>query len=255
MSSLVSYDTVALDNGEPCFQITMTAPRANALEPDLLAQLHRTFDALEQSGVQKTMICGGRNFSTGGDVGRFFEAAQQGQAESYARQVVPVLQDLVHRMIEMPVLFACALRGAATGGAAGILFASDIAVAAPDAFVQPYYVVMGFAPDGGWASVLPERIGVGPAQGWLLANQRHEATDLQRIGLVQAVDETPETKLLTMFAEMETDSTLATKSILWNENSRARIREGLDAETSAFLSLIERQETLSRMEQFLKQSG
>jgi len=33
-----------------------------------------------------------------------------------------------------------------TGGGAGFLFAADLAVLAPDAFVQPYYTRMGFAP-------------------------------------------------------------------------------------------------------------
>lgn len=255
MTDLISCEILDLPGGEACFRITMTAPRANALEPGLLAALHAAFDALERSGAQKALICGGRNFSTGGDVGRFFEAVQEGRAEDYARAVVPVLQDLIARMIAMPVVIATALCGAATGGSAGLLFGSDLTVAAPGAFVQPYYGTMGFAPDGGWTVVLPELIGTAQARGWLMANHRHEVEELLRLGLVQAVDEAPETRALALLGAIETGSALATKAILWNAPRRAALRAGLDAETSAFLDLIGRQATLSRMKQFLQLSG
>lgn len=255
MSGLVSCTETGLPGGEPCFRITMQAPRANALEPGLLAELHNAFDALERSGAQKALITGGRNFSTGGDVGRFLEAAQQDRAESYAEQVVPALQDLILRMTAMPVLIAAALRGAATGGAAGLLFAADLAAAAPDAFVQPYYGVMGFAPDGGWAALLPELIGAAPAQGWLLANTRHGAAELMRLGLVQAVDDDPEARARALLAGVEAGTALSAKQLIWNGTRRAGLRAGLDAETAAFRKLIGRQETLSRMKQFLQPNG
>ncbi|WP_112323700.1 enoyl-CoA hydratase/isomerase family protein [Oceanibium sediminis] len=255
MTGLVSWDSVALPGGEACFRITLSAPRANALEPDLLADLHRAFDALPQSGAQKALICGGRNFSTGGDVGRFLAAALEGRAEDYAKQVVPALQDLVARMIDMPVVFATALRGAATGGSAGMVFAADLAVAAPGSFVQPYYGAMGFAPDGGWAAVLPARIGAAQAQGWLMANHRHGADELLRLGLVQAIDAAPEAKALALLGAVETGTALVTKAIIWNGPRRAEVRAGLDAETAAFLDLIGRPETLSRMKQFLQPGG
>ena len=255
MSGLVSWEKAVLPNGEACFRITLNAPRANALEPGLLAELHLAFDALEQSGFQKALILSGRNFSTGGDVSRFFEAAQLGCAESYADQVVPSLQDLIMRMIGLPVVFASAVRGAATGGASGIVFASDLVAAAPDAFVQPYYGVMGFAPDGGWTALLPELIGAGPAQSWLMANHRYGAMELRRLGLVQAIDADPEARALALLDGIEAASALAAKSIIWNDARLASVRAGLDAETAAFRKLIVRQETLSRMTEFLHSTG
>lgn len=255
MTDLISRELFDLPGGEACFRITMAAPRANALEPGILAALHTAFDALERSGAQKVLICGGRNFSTGGDVGRFFDAAQEGRADDYARAVVPVLQDLIARMIATPAIIATALRGAATGGSAGLLFGSDLAVAAPGTFVQPYYGTVGFAPDGGWTAILPELIGTAQARGWLMANHRYEAEKLLRLGLVQAVDEAPEIRALALLGAVETGSALATKAILWDAPRRAVLRAGLDAETSAFLNLIGRRATLSRMKQFLQPSG
>lgn len=255
MTQRLTFDQSALASGESCFRITMQAPRSNALEPLLLQDLHRAFDALEKAGAQKALLAGGRNFSSGGDVGRFLEASQNQTAQSYADEVVPVLQELVLRMIEMPVVFASAMRGAATGGAAGMIFASDIVAAAPDAFVQPYYGIMGFAPDGGWTAMLPELIGAGPAQSWLMTNQRHHAEALERLALVQAIDADPEARALTLLDGVETGTALTTKSLIWTEAARARVRLALDAEAVAFRNLIGRQETLSRMTKFLQPTG
>ena len=40
--------------------------------------------------------------------------------------------------------------------------------------------------------MLPELIGAGPAQSWLMTNQRHHAEALERLALVQAIDADPE---------------------------------------------------------------
>ncbi|MCG7493270.1 enoyl-CoA hydratase/isomerase family protein [Thalassobius sp. Cn5-15] len=248
----VTCAEVALPGGEVCFQITLQAPRANALEPQVLGDLHAALDALQQSGATKALLrTAGRNFSSGGDVAGFYRAAQEGRADVYADQVVPVLQDLVMRIIDMPVLFAAAIRGATTGGSAGLIFASDLVIAAPDAFLQPYYGVMGFAPDGGWTAVLPELIGAGPAQGWLHANLRHEADQLLALGLVQAVDDAAEDRALALLDGTDAGTALATKTMIWTAERRARVRAGLDAETAAFRRLITRQQTLARMTSFL----
>lgn len=242
----------ALPSGEVCFQITLQAPRANALEPEVLGDLHAALDALQQSGAQKALLrTAGRNFSSGGDVAGFYRAAQEGRAYVYADQVVPVLQDLVMRMIDMPVLFAAAMRGATTGGSGGLIFASDLVVAAQDAFLQPYYGVMGFAPDGGWTALLPDLIGAGPAQGWLHANLRHDADQLLALGLVQAVDDAAEERALALLEGTDAGTALATKAMIWTDERRARVRAGLDAETAAFRRLITRQDTLTRMAAFL----
>ncbi|WP_235811362.1 enoyl-CoA hydratase/isomerase family protein [Tritonibacter multivorans] len=233
----------------------MQAPRANALAPEILAALHSAFDALETSGIQKALITGGRHFSTGGDVARFYDAAHSGHAEDYSDKVVPPLQSLVLRMIEMPVLFATAVRGAATGGSAGLLFASHLAVAAPDAFVQPYYGTVGFAPDGGWTALLPDLVGRAVARSWLMANQRKMAEELHRLGLIQDIAAAPEDRAQDLLDGIDVASALATKSLFWNAVRREAIKSGLSAEAKAFRQLIGRGRTQSLMQTFLENIG
>ncbi|WP_170363826.1 enoyl-CoA hydratase/isomerase family protein [Ruegeria arenilitoris] len=252
MSKLVAWHIEDLPNSEPCCLIRLQAPRSNALEPGILDELHLAFDALEQSDVKKALISGGRNFSTGGDVGRFAEATRVGQVESYTAKVVPVLQALVLRMVEMPVVLASAVRGAATGGSAGMVFASDLVVASPDAFVQPYYGVVGFAPDGGWTALLPDLIGGANARGWIMANHRQGSQQLRSLGLVQAVDQDPETRTAKLLAQIETGTALATKSLFWDDKRRAVVKTRLEAETESFRAMIGRPETLTKMQEFLQ---
>lgn len=255
MTGLVACRTEALPNGEPCFHIEMRAPRANALEPVFLGELHGAFDALERSGARKALLIGGRNFSSGGDVGRFYEAALAGQATAYTEQVVPVLQALVLRMIELPVIVASSLRGAVTGGSSGLIFASDLVVAAPDAFMQPYYGTVGFAPDGGWLAILPELIGGAAARSWISTNQRNDAETLKTFGLVQDVDPTPELRALTLLNALDTNTACASKALWWDEARRAQAKDRLEAETRAFSALIDRPETQAKMHAFLQPNG
>lgn len=249
--SFVRTEIRSAPGGCDCFVITLAAPRANALEPDFLAAIEAAQEDFEDTGLRRALICGGRNFSTGGDVGRFLEAACDGQAVAYAERVVPLLQRCVLRMIGQKAIVALAGRGAITGGSAGFLFASDLAVLAPDAFVQPYYGVMGFAPDGGWTATLPERIGAGAAQDWLLNDRRFGAEELMARGLACAVDPDPENAALARLAALDIDMALAGKALIWDAARRAQVEARLAAETEAFRALIPLEATRAKMAAFL----
>jgi 2-(1,2-epoxy-1,2-dihydrophenyl)acetyl-CoA isomerase len=236
----------------PCFRIRLDAPRANALEPVLLADLHVALDAAEASGTGRVLLCGGRNFSSGGDVARFHAAAAEGRAEAYADSVVGQLQDALYRLLAMPAIVAVAARGAVTGGAAGFLFAADIAVLSPEAFVQPCYDMVGFAPDGGWTALLPDRIGAGAAAELLLRNRRLSAAEARAMGLAAEVDVAPEDRAAATLSALDPGAALAAKALIWDAERRALARRRLAAEAAAFRARIGRPEVREKMAHFLK---
>jgi 2-(1,2-epoxy-1,2-dihydrophenyl)acetyl-CoA isomerase len=88
-----------------------------------------------------------------------------------------------------------------------------------------------------------------------MANHRHGGEALMQLGLVQSVDEAPEERALALLEHVEIGSALATKSLIWTPERRARVRAALDAETKAFRTLIGRPEVLARMTQFLQPTG
>lgn len=255
MTARVTVETDRLADGTLYARLTMAAPRANSLEPGLLGDLASALDEAEAKDAKVILICGGPNFSSGGDVRAFHAASLDGQAVEYAREVVPLLQTIVARLIAMPRLLVVAARGAITGGSAGLLFAADLAVLAPDAFVQPYYAKVGFAPDGGWTALLPERIGAGRALEWLQSDRRLTAEALRDAGLATTVSDTPEEMAVKLAAKGEIGSRLAVKALIWDDISRSRINARLEAETSAFLDRIIQPDTALGMSRFLEHIG
>ena len=255
MMAKVAFENVDLPGGVACARLTLAGGRANALEPGLLGDLNSALDRAEAQHARIILLCGGRNFSSGGDVRGFHAATAGGTGQAYARTVVPLLQTIVARLIAMPRLVVVAARGAITGGSAGLLFAADLAVLAPDAFVQPYYPQVGFAPDGGWTAVLPERIGAGRAAEWLQSDRRLAAQDLHDLGLATMVSGTPEERALELAARGEIGTRLATKALIWDRARRAQVEARLEAETAAFLERIGQPDTARGMARFLERVG
>jgi len=255
MTARVTAETFHLADGTMCARLTMNAGRANSLEPGLLTDLASALDEAEAQDVRVILLCGGQNFSSGGDVRGFHAATLSGEAAAYASEVVPRLQAIVARLIAMPRLVVVVARGAITGGAAGLLFAADLAVLAPDAFVQPYYSKVGFAPDGGWTALLPERIGAGRALEWLQSDRRLSAPALCEAGLATAISDNPEEMATGLAANSEIGTRLATKALIWDDARRARINVRLEAETLAFLDRIIQPDTALGMSKFLQRIG
>lgn len=255
MTTKVAFERVDLPDGAVCARLTLAGGRANALEPVLLGDLISALDRAEALNAAVILICGGRNFSSGGDVRGFHAATLDGKGQDYARTVVPLLQTIVARLIAMPRLIVVAARGAITGGSAGLLFAADMAVLSPDAFVQPYYPQVGFAPDGGWTALLPERIGAGRAAEWLQSDRRLSAQALCDAGLATALSDAPEEQAFELAASGEIGTRLATKALIWDSARRGQVEARLEAETAAFLERIGAPDTARCMARFLDRMG
>lgn len=256
MTGLITTCFADLPSGATCARLRLAAPRANALEPGLLLALSEALDAAEKGRADVILLASaGRNFCSGGDVARFAEEVAAGRGVCYANKVVPLLQEIVLRLLSMPRLVALAGKGAITGGGAGLLFASDLAVLSPDAFVQPWYTVVGFAPDGGWTAILPERIGAGAAAGLQLTNRRLDAAAAQAMGLAAAVDADPEARALALLSDVNIDSAKATKRLIWDRARLRLVEARLKAETTAFRARIAQPDTVAGMARFLETSG
>lgn len=250
MTALVSISVAQNTCGTAYLHLKLTAPRANALEPVLLDELNTAFDVIERSDVQIVLMSGGKNFSSGGDLAGFGKAIAAGRGQKYADDVVPALQGILLRIIGMQKLFVIAARGSITGGSAGFLLTSDLAVLAADAFVQPYYSEMGFGPDGGWTAVLTERIGAGRALSWQLENRRISANEAVSLGLAACISDDPETTALDIIAGKDISACLAAKALIWDAPRRAMVAQRLASETAMFRNLIQRDETLTRITRF-----
>ena len=116
-------------------------------------------------------------------------AAPQGEAAlaAYAERVVGRLNDAILALARLPVPLVVAWQGPVTGGALGLVLPADVVVASDDAWLQPYYGQVGFAPDGGWTALLPELVGRHRAAEVLVRDRRVPAAELRDWGLVAEV--------------------------------------------------------------------
>jgi 2-(1,2-epoxy-1,2-dihydrophenyl)acetyl-CoA isomerase len=234
--------------------------RHNALVQPLLDSLFAAItEARAQNPAALVLSARGRSFSTGGDVGAFLEnATSEDQLLTYADRLVGALHDVIMALLDFPAPVLAAINGPVTGGSTGLLLASDLAVMADHAFIQPYYSEVGFGPDGGWTALLPEKIGTAKSLEIQYLNSRLSAQDAHRLGLVTRL--CPASELETHIGTWVSEITrrfpqthTATRQNIWDATRRRLVQERLDQEKSRFLDLIARPETLAGMTAFTRQ--
>lgn len=232
--------------------ITLDRPsRGNALVPDLLTDLQAALDQAAKDGGPLVLTGSGRAFSTGGDIAGFLEHVDS--MRDYAADLVGALNRVILALRLHPGSVIAAVNGPVTGGSLGLALAADRILMSETAFVQPYYALMRFAPDGGWTALLPHRIGAARASGWIASDARLHADELLRIGLADRVC-APEALQSAALAEAQDAAALDPEIILDSRHltgfDAKALSAALEAERQAFLTHIVRPETLDRMRAF-----
>ncbi len=170
-------------------RLTFNRPRArNALTfamYDRLAEICRELSA-DPGGVHAVIITGAgdRAFAAGTDISSFrdFETAED--ALGYERRMDAVLGDLE----AVPVTTIAAIRGACTGGGAGIAAACDLRIAAPDLkFGFPIARTLGNCLSVGNLSRLVALLGAARTREVIFTARLIEADEALRLGLVSEI--------------------------------------------------------------------
>ena len=138
--------------------ITLNRPaRHNALVPELLSGLLGAIEHDDcQSAAAVILRAEGRSFSTGGDLLEFKHHCDN--IGDYSRKLVGQLNRVILAMYAHPAPIVCAVHGQVTGGSLGLLLAADWVIMHREVMITPYYVAVGFSPDGGWTALLQLRI-------------------------------------------------------------------------------------------------
>ncbi len=231
------------------------AERHNSLVPELLEEM---LAALKGSGAQPgvravVLQANGRSFSTGGDVRGFYE--HRDDLETYAGEIVGLLNRVILAMIELPVPIVAAVHSIVTGGSMGLVLGSDIVLVAPEANFTPYYSVVGFSPDGGWTALLPSVIGLKRTGEILMRNGTISAEQAVAWGLasrVVAADRIREEALSTAqdLAAMKAGSIGHTKATLGPACYDLEAR--LETERARFVQQIVTEEARQGIASFLR---
>jgi enoyl-CoA hydratase/carnithine racemase len=158
--------------------------KRNALTRELIAQLMQALDDLRRERrVRAVVLTGsGSAFCAGMDLNEMQETAKDANAQALWHEDSVAYRDLLEEMLRLPKPIIAAVGGPAVAGGAGLVLASDIVLAAPEAkfgLPEPKRgIVAGLV-----APLLAFRLGGGRAAYLLLSTQLIAAEVAHRIGV------------------------------------------------------------------------
>jgi enoyl-CoA hydratase len=207
-------------------------PALNALNGPTLTQLDQIFDALaENQEVKGVIITGGgeKSFVAGADISEFLQIKGEAAVGFMARG-----QRIFDKIeaFDRPVI--AAVNGFALGGGNELAMCCDIRIAAENALFGQPEVNLSIIPGYGGTQRLPRLVGPGKAKEMILADERINAQEAFRIGLVQRVVpkgqalEEAKKVLKKILGKGPVAVKMAKKAI--NEGLQMSLREGLDLE-------------------------
>ena len=171
---------------EPAGTIILNRPnRRNALTRAMLADIGLAIDDLQnERRVCAIVLTGaGSAFSAGMDLTEMKATAELPDAHAQWGVDAAAYRNLMLKMLETTKPIIAAVNGPAVAGGAGLVLASDIVVACPDArfgFPEPRRgLVAGIV-----APLLAFRIGAGPAARLLLTSTLVDAAEAHHMGIV-----------------------------------------------------------------------
>ena len=182
----------------PVRVITFCRPRVfNALTVEMLEELERILDALQQDAACRVVILtgAGRGFMAGADISCMKEAtAQEAMAFSRATQ-------RVFRKLEMARPFTiAAVNGYALGGGLELAMACDVRLAVESARLGLPETAIGSFPGSGGTRRLVRLCGVGRAKEFLATAEKLSAAQALSWGIVEHV--VPDAQLMDRCMEL-----------------------------------------------------
>ena len=233
--------------------ITLNRPeRHNSLVPEFLDQFLGAMDTCEADTSAGVLVlrANGESFSTGGDLRGFLDNVNR--IEAYSNELVGLLNDAIVRLYDSRLPSIVAVDGQVTGGSLGFILGGDVVLVTENASFTPYYVEVGFSPDGGWGTLLPDIIGCSRAGTVQLLNQTISAVQALDWGLAAAFTESESLgdaveQLAGDLGGKHPDSVACTRRLL----RPGDLEERLERERRAFVRQICTEQAIAGVRRFL----
>ena len=179
------HEAVKVTKRVPSGTIVLNRPeRRNALSRWMILQIAEALDDLHQERKVRAVILTGAGsaFCAGIDLHEVHETSKQQDAwEQWHRDAVQI-KELYEKMLLFPKPIIAAVNGPAVAAGAGLVLASDIVVAAPEARFGTPEPRVGLV-SGLVTPLLAFRVGAGPASNLLLTGRLVEAAEAHRLGI------------------------------------------------------------------------
>ena len=231
------------------YSVTGSLARIELLRPDAANAINEALSrdlrtavarcALDPAARALLITGDGSRFCAGGDLSLF--AGTPGDAlPALLDRMITDYHVALATLAALPLPVVCAVQGAAAGGGLGLLWASDLVIAADNAKFATGYSAIGLSPDGGNSWYLPRLVGPRRAAQMLLQNRVVSAAEALESGLVSEVVPLAEltghaTAVATALASGPTSALAAMRRLL-RQSWTATLEEQFDAERRAIVA-------------------
>ena len=170
--------------------ITLNRPkRLNALSNELTPALQ---DAIDRVAADRAVRCvvitgSGRGFCAGADLADVAPFYERGETPDLGRFLREAYNPLILPIVRMEKPVIAAVNGVAAGAGASLALACDIVVASETASFFQAFIKVGLVPDSGAHFLLPQLLGYRKALELAMTGDLIDATEAQRLGLVNRV--------------------------------------------------------------------
>ena len=214
--------------------LRLDRPKANALNAQVLSELHQAVDELsEMTSVRAVVIWGGpRVFAAGADIEEF-----RGMGVDEGRDLAQRFNAAFRAVETLPQVTICAVNGYALGGGCELAMAAEFRLMGEGAVMGQPEINLGIIPGGGGTQRLSRLVGVTKAKELIYTGRNVWAKEAVSIGLVSAVhpddgvyDEA--VKLAARYCSAPAAMTMAKRAIL--DGLALPLDEALDVEIEAF---------------------
>ncbi|ARK31108.1 enoyl-CoA hydratase/isomerase family protein [Halalkalibacter krulwichiae] len=160
-------------------------PIRNALNLDVMAEIHQALDNVEKDDSRVVIITGAgdRAFCSGGDLTSF----QHLHTKEQAADMLFKMGQLLERIMFFPKITVAALNGTAVGGGSELAVACDFRVAVPHAKMGFIQGKLGITTGWGGGTILLHRIQPSYALEMLASARIYPVQELTQSNLVQAI--------------------------------------------------------------------
>jgi enoyl-CoA hydratase len=175
---------IALELGRVA-HLELANPPLNLFTGELVLELRDALRAIEAADDIRAVVVSGRGeraFSAGSHVGEF-----EDQAGEAGRDRHQLDQDVWRQLAELPMPTIAAIEGHCLGGGLELALCCDIRIASETARLGLTEVRLAVIPGSGGTQRLPRVVGASPAKELILSGRVLEATEAERIGLVNRV--------------------------------------------------------------------
>ncbi|MGD9944160.1 MAG: enoyl-CoA hydratase/isomerase family protein [Burkholderiaceae bacterium] len=240
--------------------IALARTRAReARVPDLLLDLCVALEEIGRRAETRAIVLAadGEAFAIGSDLRRLTHETSGEALETYSAEFVGLLNQAILALLKSPQPVVAAVKGAVTGGAIGLVLASDVVIAGDSAVFRAQSVAAGLTPDGGWTALLPRLVGGRRAAACLLLDRAVPAADALMWGLVTEV--VPDAQVEQAARDAAGRIAAAPVNAI-REGKRLlaadldQVERALEAERRSFVAAIGQAETRAHVARFLQAS-